>query len=235
LDPLSLELEFTIALALWTCLGTWRMERGSPGRACLAGVCLAGIAWCAGELAFLRDLLPEATADRIKYFGVLSLPSLWLSLAATSAQLKFARRIPWFPVVLLTPQICLYSFLFSDLLGGLILTTIECGPDLYGQLWWVHNIYGNLTAAIGSGIFLQQARRRHGSPGWSRDLALGLTPLAPMAANAVFTALGRSWEIDPTPLFFAIALLPLHALASAGAPRRGLTMGGRSPASSPTG
>jgi hypothetical protein len=235
MSPLTFTLELTIALALWLCLGAWQMERGTPGRASLVGVCLAGVAWCAGELAFLHDLLPEVTADRIKYLGVLGLPPFWVSLAATTVGLRFARKIPWFSVVLLSPQVCLYAFLFSDLLGGLMLTTVQHGPDHYGRLWWVANIYGSLLVVIGSGIFLRRALRRSGSPAWRRDLVLGLAPLAPLAANGVFVTVGRAWHHDPTPLFFAIPLVALHGLAFGNGSLRTLSFSGRRSADSPSG
>jgi PAS domain-containing protein len=214
LSPLALEL--TIVMTLWICLGVWQKHQAILGRRAFIGLCFAAIAWCAGELAFLRGLCSEVAADRVKYFGVLSLPPLWLGLAASAARLEIARRIPWFPIVLLAPQAILFALMFSDRWGGLFFTTVVDGPDHYGPLWWVSTAYGYALILAGSAIFVWHALRWRHSPHWARSLAVGASPLVPLAANAAFTATGRTWLHDPTPLAFGVVLLAVRSAFSTG-------------------
>lgn len=214
LSPLALEL--TIVMTAWICLGAWQTHRDALGRRAFIGLCLAAIAWCAGELLFLRGACSEVAADRLKYAGVLSLPPLWLGAAAAAARLKVACRIPWFPAMLLAPQAILFALLFSDRWCGLYLATVVDGPDRYGPLWWVSTAYAYALILAGSAIFVGHALRWRHAPHWTRSLAVGLSPLVPLAANAAFTATGRTWHYDPTPLAFGVVLLTVRSAFSAG-------------------
>jgi len=214
LSPLALEL--TIVMTAWICLGAWQTHREALGRRAFIGLCLAAIAWCAGEWAFLRGVCSEVAADRLKYAGVLSLPPLWLGAAAAAARLKLACRIPWFPVMLLAPQAILFAVMFSDRWCGLYLTTVVDGPDRYGPLWWVSTAYSYALILAGSAIFVGHALRWRHAPHWTRSLAVGLSPLVPLAANAAFTATGRTWIYDPTPLGFGVVLLTVRNAFSIG-------------------
>jgi PAS domain-containing protein len=214
LSPLALEL--TIVMSVWICLGVWQRHRAALGRHAFIGLCLAAIAWCAGELLFLRGACSEVAADRLKYIGVLSLPPLWLGAAASAARMQFARRIPWFPVLLLAPQAILFALMFSARWHGLFLTTVTDGPDRYGPLWWVSTAYGYALILTGSAIFVWHALRWRHAAHWKRSLAVGLSPLVPLAANAAFTAAGRTWFYDPTPLAFGVVLLTVRSAFSNG-------------------
>ena len=79
-------------------------------------------------------------ADRISYLGVLTLPALWLGLAAQVQGLDLARRAPWFPLLLMTPQFALYGLLWSGPWAGLFIVPVSrdlvpggLAPE---PLWW---------------------------------------------------------------------------------------------------
>jgi len=212
----SIGLELTILLAFWLCLGVWQKDRSTTGRATFVALGFSAVLWCSGELMALREILDEAVADRIKYLGVLSLPSLWLGLAAHATRLELARRVPWFPATLLAPMACLYALMFSSRWSGLLLTTIPNAPDQYGPLWWVATAYGYLLVVTGSVLFVAWAFRRRKRGAWLRSLAVGIAPLVPLAGNAVHLASDIPWLMDPTPLLFGGALFAFRSAIFSG-------------------
>jgi PAS domain-containing protein len=212
----SICLELTILLSFWLCLGVWQKDRSTTGRATFVALGLSAVLWSSGELLAVREVLDEAIADRIKYLGILSLPPLWLGLAGHATRLELARRVPWFPVVLLAPMACLYALTFSSRWSWLYMTTIPNALDHYGPLWWVATTYGYLLVVTGSALLIVSAFRRRTWGAWLRRLAVGLAALVPLAANAVHVAHGMSWLMDPTPLFFCVALLALRGAIFSG-------------------
>jgi len=213
----EIALELNIALALWLCLGVSQADRSSPGRATFGALCLAAMVWCTGELVDQRGLADEWLGDRIKYLGVLTLPPLWAGFAAHAARLDLARRAPWFPLVLLLPQLVLFGVLFAGGWSSLYLTSIEGGDDRYGALWWVSLGYSYLLVTGGSVAMIASALREPHPESWRRQLAVGFAALVPLAGNAVYVASGLAWPFPPTPILFCAALLTLRqALFSGG-------------------
>ncbi len=212
----SIALELTILLAFWLCLGVWQKDRSTAGRATFVALGFSAVLWCSGELMALREILDEAVADRIKYLGVLSLPSLWLGLAGHATRLELARRVPWFPGALRAPMACLYALTFSSRWGGLFLTTVPNAVDHYGPLWWVATSYGYLLVVTGSVLFVASAFRRRGWGGRMRSLVVGFAALVPLAGNAIHIASGMPSLVDPTPLLFGVALFALRSAIFSG-------------------
>ena len=206
----SVGLEFTMLLTLWVCLGVWQRDRSTPGRSTFGALCAAGLLWCAGELAAVRGLTNEFVSDRVLYAGVFSLAPLWLGLAGHATRLPLARRVPWFPLVLMAPNLCLFALLFAGPWSGLVLTT-RVGVDDYGTLWRVAMVYNYTLTLAGSGLFVYSALRWQLPGGWTRRLAVGLAPLVPLAGNAAYISQGMTWPADPTPLLFVVSLLALRS------------------------
>lgn len=207
----AIGLELTILMGFWLCLGVLQKDASAPGRTTFAALCLSGMAWCAGELVYQRGIVDEATADRIRYLGVLTLPALWAGLAALTARLELARRVPWFPLILMAPTLCLFALMFSPTWSGLFVTTVPEGVDRFGPLWWVAAGYGYLLILAGSLLFLFSAFRQQ-TPGarWRRG-AVGLAALVPLTANASYITSDSAWAFDPTPLCFGVALVALRS------------------------
>jgi len=213
-DPMLLYatgLELTILFTFWVCLGVWQKDQSTPGRATFAALGVSSILWCLGELMGARGALDEFTTDRLLYAGVLSLPPLWLGLAGHATRMPLARRVPWFPVVLLAPNLILYALLFTGPWSGLFLATRPGAVDGYGALWWVGAAYNYALVVSGCVLFLNSAIRWQIPGGWLRRLAVGIAPLVPMAGNLIYIANGMTWPVDPTPLLFSVALIALQS------------------------
>lgn len=206
----SVGLELTMLLTFWVCLGVWQRDSSTPGRSTFAALCLSGLLWCSGELAAVRGLADEIVSDRILYAGVLSLPPLWVGLAGHATRLPLARRVPWFPLALLLPNLCLFGLLFAGPWSGLFLTTLK-GVDQYGPLWRVALVYNYALTLTGSALFVISAARWKLPGRWTRRLAVGIAPLVPLAGNAAYVAHDMTWPVDPTPLLFIVALLALRS------------------------
>jgi hypothetical protein len=178
----SLMLELSILLAVWLSLGVLQKERGTPGRWTFILLGLSGAVWCLGELAQVRGIVNEVVADRIKYAGILTLPPFWLGVAAHGARLELVRRVAWFPLVLLAPQICAYALLYAGPWSSLFLTTVPAGEDLPGPLWWILAGFNYALVIAGSSLLVATAiRRRRGT--WLRQLLLGIASFIPLAAT----------------------------------------------------
>ena len=127
----QLALEISLLIALAVGLGAWQRDSNMTGRITFCALCGAVAIAALGELLVIRELSSELFSDRVKYFGMMLIPALWLGFAAHLAHLDVARRLPWFPLLLLVPSAFLYGFLLDRRFGVLFMTTVEGGPDLY--------------------------------------------------------------------------------------------------------
>jgi len=207
----SLALELIILVAFWLGLGVWQKDRATLGRRLFLALALSAAAWCFGDLSAERNLLGPVASYRIGYLGMLSLPALWLGVAAHVARLDLARRVPWFPLLLMAPQAVLYVLLYAGPWGHLFLdTTDAAGTDLHGPMWWLNAIYSHLLWVTGSSLVVYSGVRNAPAGGWTLRLVIAGACLAPLAGNAAYLAIGMTWQHDPTPLLFGVALLALH-------------------------
>jgi PAS domain-containing protein len=212
----AIGLELTILMAFWLCLGVWQKDSSSQGGTTFAGLCLAAILWCTGEIVYQRGIVDELIADRIRYAGILCLPPLWVGLAAHATQLELARRVPWFPLILLAPGACLYALMFDDTWSGLFVLTVPGGIDHYGPLWWAAAAYGYTLVLTGAAFFVASALRKNAPDHRVRRFAVGAAALVPLIGNALYIQGGLSWSVDPTPLLFGVALAALRSAVFTG-------------------
>lgn len=212
----ALALEATVLLGIWLTLAVAQLDPSSPGRRNYLALTLAAVAWCLGDLLLVRGIVDEIFADRLKYLGSLALPALWLGVAASAARLEVARRVPWFPLILLAPSACLYALLYSERWGPLFMTTVVGGDDIHGPLWRLGTLYGYALVMAGSIVMLTTAFRWKRPGDWMRRIALGLAPLLPLAGNAAYLSGAHRWEHDPAPVFLGVALLALRSGAFSG-------------------
>ncbi|HTF35468.1 MAG TPA: histidine kinase N-terminal 7TM domain-containing protein [Myxococcota bacterium] len=202
----ALALELTAVLALWLTLGAWQQDRDQPGRLCFSVMCFAVLVWCSGELLLARGAIDLGTSERVKYLGIVTLPALWLGVAAHLAQLRVAQRLPWFPAALLAPELLIYSTLYMGPWSSLFLSPEN---DRLGPLWWVHCAYAYALVFAGITICLLTALR----PGWpwrKRRLAIGIASLVPLAGNFAYIVSDLRFEHDPTPALLGASLLLLR-------------------------
>jgi len=148
--------------------------------------------------------------------GILSVSPLWLAAAAGLCQLDISRRVPWFPVVLIAPQVAGYALLWGGPWASLFIAYAADGTLLPGPLWWVIWAYSLAIAATGSLVFVWAGLSRRRFPHARRLLMLGLTSLVPVLGNATWSVSHGSWSVDPTPLLLAVALLGLRSAVFSG-------------------
>lgn len=213
----SLALELIILLAFWLGLGVWQKDRATPGRKVFLAMALSVAAWCFGDLSAERGLLGPVASYRIEYLGMLSMPALWLGAAAHAARLDVARRVPWFPLLLLAPQAGLYALLYAGPWGCLLIDPLAGeGGGLQGPLSWLNAAYSYLLVSVGSGLIIYSGVREGLMGQRGLRLVVATASIAPLAANAAYLADGMTWQHDPTPLLFGVALLALRSAAFSG-------------------
>jgi PAS domain-containing protein len=206
---ISLGLELTILLSFWLCLGVWTQERSTAARQTFLALAVSGILWCLGEIAHYRDLMPEPWCDRLQYLGVLSLPAFWAGLACHASRVDLARRVPWFPVMLLAPMALPFGLMFSSRWSALFLRSVPGAPDVYGPLWWVVLTYGYSLVLAGSAVLLWSAFRLRVTHARRLRFGVALSALVPLAGNTWYVV-HQMEGIDPTPMLFGVALLALR-------------------------
>ena len=211
----SLMLELVLLLAAWIALGVWQRDRVTPGRRTFFGLNLAIAVWCLGEILELRGVVGPLGGDRIQVLGILALPPLWLAAAARVGELDIARRVPWFPAVLIAPHLAIYSLLWAGVWSSLFVSYAPDGTQTPGPLWWVSWAYSLAIAATGSVVFVWAGfARRLPHARWL--VVVGVMGLVPVIGNAAWIAAGRSWPIDPSPLLLAVTLLALRSAVFSG-------------------
>jgi len=203
-------LEAVLLLSVSVGLGVWQRDPSTTGRLTFCALCTTAALITLGEILMLRELTSEATADRVKYAGVIALPPLWLGFAAHVGRLEVARRIPWFPALLLVPGLCLYAIMLSPRYGSLFMTTVESGDDVYGALWWVSTLYGETLAISGSLVLIAAALRAGRTPHRGPRFVLAATSLLPLFGNALYVGARIEWPYDPTPLLLGVMLLAIR-------------------------
>jgi PAS domain-containing protein len=212
----SIALELTLLLTFWLALSALQKEGATPGRRTFLALSAAAILWNLGELLTLRGGASPYVADHIRYAGILSLPPLWLGFAAHVSRVTLARRVPWFPLVLLAPGICAFALLFSPRWAALFVVSVPNAPDRLGPLGWVMSAYDYALVLMATAVLLASALRWDVPGRWTRRIAVGLAPLVPLAGNAFYLWAGLSPRLDPTPLLFNVALVALHAAITSG-------------------
>lgn len=205
-------LEAIVLLSCSLALGAWQRDPTTMGRVTFCAICIAAALTTLGEALALRGVTSELIGDRVKYAGMLALPPLWVGFAAHVSGLEIARRIPWFPVLLLVPGAFLYAIMLDDRYGVLYMRTVEGADDVYGTLWWAGAIYGHSLAVLGSAILGLTVLLRHGPVAQiGRRLVLVVASLAPVLGNSLYISGHIPWPYDPTPLFLGLALLAMRS------------------------
>jgi len=210
MDLYHLLLEAMCLTGVWLCLAVWQRDPNTPGRRTFVLTTLAWMTWCVGDLAMLRGWMAPAAADRLLKLGALALPPLWLGVAAQTARLPLARRVPWLPAPLLVPAACVSSVLFSSRWSSLYALTTEDGVVAEGPLFAVMKGYNFALAAAACTIFVAAAVRWHQPGEVTRRLAIGAAPFLTIVGSALYHT--RLWSLghDPTPVLVGATLLTLH-------------------------
>jgi PAS domain-containing protein len=208
-SPYGLLIEATAVLGLWLALVAAQRGRGTPGRNCFVGLCGALVLWCAGTLLAERQILGSFDGAQLRLAGILAVAPLWLGLAAHAARLPLARRLPWFPVVLLAPALALQASLhlgpWSELfVGPRGATGLDAGP-----LWNVHAGYAALLTLGGSTVLAVHALRPGESHALRWRVAVGAGAALGLLALALHLRAGPADGVG-APLLLAAALVALR-------------------------
>jgi PAS domain-containing protein len=206
----SIALELTMLFGLWLALAVSQRDRSTPGRFTFTTLCLAAMVWCLGNILQARGLAPETVTDRIRMVGMLTCGPLWLGTAAHASHNELARRVPWFPLILLVPCGSLYGLMYSERWGSLFLVTVEDGPDHIGPLLWVLLAYTYTLVALGCVLLIRSAFRMRGHRPWGRRLAVGITPIFPLLGNVLHLMSDRTHDVELTPIFFIFAMIAVR-------------------------
>lgn len=212
----ALVLELIVLLAGSLGLSAWQRDPSTTGRISFCALCVAAAATALGEALHLRGVATEVVADRVKYAGVLALPPLWVGFATHVAGFDLARRLPWFPALLLLPGLFLFGLMFDPRYGVLFVTTIEGGADVYGPLWLASTFYGQTLAVTGTAVLSTVVLRTRRPAQIARRLGLVAASLLPVVGNALYVGSHLAWPYDPTPLFLGVALLAMRSAAFEG-------------------
>jgi PAS domain-containing protein len=207
--PYGLLLEATALLGLWLALGAAQRGRGTPGRNCFVGLCGALMLWCVGSLLVERKLVGSFGGAQLRFAGVLAVAPLWLGLAAHAARLPLARRLPWFPFVLLAPALALLASLHLGAWSDLFVGPRGAAGLGEGPLWSVHLGYAALLGVGGSAVLALQALRP-GEPHAARwRLAVAAGALLGLLAQALQLQAGAAGDAA-APMLLAGALVALR-------------------------
>jgi PAS domain-containing protein len=212
----SLLLEIMILVGAWLCLAVLQKDPNTFGRKTFALATAAWITWCMGELATARAWVTPAAGARLAHIGSLLLAPFWLGLAAQTARLQIARRVPWFPLPLLVPGLCIIALESTARWSGLFLIVGENGATRPGPLWPAMLIYGYTLTLAGCGILIAAAIRWRQPGEGARRIAIGGAPLVTIVGNALyFTGV---WQLpaDPTPILLGATFVLLHGGIFAG-------------------
>jgi PAS domain-containing protein len=203
--------ELTVLLMIALCLDVWHRDVAGANRRLFVGLCLACAVWSLGNLCQRHGLVDALDGDRIAYLGILTLPALWLGLSAHVLPLVAVHRAPWFPLLLMAPQLGLYALLWSGPWAGLFVVPAPEGGLAPGPLWWINATYSWIQVLVGSALFLLGALRMRERGAQIRRVSLVFASLVPFGANVGYVATGMTWNVDPTPVAVGLALLALRA------------------------
>jgi len=207
---LTLPLELSMLLAAAIAISIAQRDPSTRGRRTLVMLCLCVLAVTFGEWLTVRGIVTEQIGDRIKYVGSLALAPLWLGFAAQVAGLEIARRVPWFPALLLTPALCVYWLLFSPGYASLFQVTVENGEDLRGPLWLVVTTYHQLLCAIACAVLAVHATRMRDMRRALRVMLVAAVPMAALVAGSLHRSGVIPWPYDAHPLLLGAGLLMMR-------------------------
>lgn len=207
---MALPLELSMLLAIAIAIAIAQRDPSTRGRRSLVLLCLCVLAVTAGEWLTLRGIATEQFGDRIKYIGSLALAPLWLGFAAQVAGLEVARRVPWFPALLLAPALCVYPLLWSPGYASLFQVTVEGGEDLRGPLWLIVTTYHQVLCAVACAVLAVHASRMRDMRRALRVMLVAAVPMLALVAGSLHRGGVIQWPYDAHPVLLGAGLLMMR-------------------------
>jgi PAS domain-containing protein len=210
LELRSLLLEVMILLGAWLCLAVLQKDPSTRGRKTFAFATGAWMIWCFGQLAAANEWFDDGTTTRLTLFGSLLIAPLWLGLASQTARLEIARRVPWFPAVLLLPAFGILALSFSQRWHGLFALPGTDGNLAPGPLWPAMLVYGFALSVAGCAILVATALRWNRPGEAARRIAICAAPLVTVIGSAAHFSGLWTLPFDPTPFLLGVTFVLLH-------------------------
>jgi PAS domain-containing protein len=207
---LALPLELSMLLAIAIAIAIAQRDPSTRGRRSLVLLCLCVLAVTSGEWLTLRGIVTEQIGDRIKYIGSLALAPLWLGFATQVAGLEVARRVPWFPALLLAPALCVYPLLWNPGYASLFQVTVEGGEDLRGPLWLIVTTYHQVLCAAASAVLAVYAARMRDTRRALRVMLVAAVPMLALVAGSLHRGGVIQWPYDAHPVLLGAGLLMMR-------------------------
>jgi len=181
------------------------------------------VLWAFGHLLTFLDLGSawDVASVRVMFVGIVSLPVLWLILAAETAHVRLwkKRRVPL--SMLFTPPAFGYLALLTNDAHLLFVRPVQDAAhtqliEWAGPICWASLAWGIALIMIAAPVYLHHAAKLrsngHGFEAWMAGVAAVL-PLAVVAAYFVRTAEDR---VDFTPPAFSVSIVLLVAFVLRG-------------------
>jgi PAS domain-containing protein len=207
---MTLPLELSMLLAVAIALAIAQRDPWTRGRRSLVMLCLCVLAVNLGEWLTVRGIATEQIGDRVKYVGSLALAPLWLGFATQVAGLEIARRVPWFPALLLVPALSVYILLWSPAYAGLFHLTVENGDDVRGPLWLIVTTYHQGLCAAAAAVLAVHATRMRDLRRALRVMVVAAVPIAALIAGTLHRGGVIQWPYDAHPVLLGAGLLMMR-------------------------
>jgi PAS domain S-box-containing protein len=211
--PYVLPLLIAAAVSATIAFFAWR-RRPAPGAMPLVCLALAASEWSLGYAVGMAsaDLPAKVFWAKVQYFGIVSVPIMWLFLA-----LQYTGREGWLTrrnrVLLAIMPLLTLLLAWTNESHGLIWSDLRLDTSgsfsvlylTYGAFFWIHVIYSYSLILLGSVLFLQMLVR---SPHLYRRQAVAMliAALAPWVGNVLrISGLNPFPHLDLTNFAFTLS------------------------------
>jgi len=200
-------------LSIFLAVLLWLRRPGRSWLLNLAMTLLIGI-WCFSQVLWTHasDDAAAVRASQLQYIAISLLPLVWLQIA----RFETGKSADWHfitPLLTVAPLITIYLALtYSTSAPNALWDSIHIDastglPDVdYGSWFWIHAGYCYTTILTGCLFFYGHFFQ---SPYYQQHLFFScVIPIALICLNFVFVTGNWPFPLDPTPLGFAVALIP---------------------------
>ena len=197
-------------IAIWvTAIAMSRAQ--VPGSRTFGWLNLAIACWCiAGAMhAFDQTLDARVIWAKLQYFGIASVPPLWLLFAADYARSRWAGKRVWRRALWIVPVLSIAAVWTNDSHRLFWTNVTESGGRAsygHGPLFWGAVVYNYALITAGT-VTLLRAIRLFSQVFRSQTAALIVATIWPWIGNLLYLTGVFRPGFDPTPLMFVPSLL----------------------------
>jgi PAS domain S-box-containing protein len=203
------------ALLVATALAGWiafvvRGRQTVPGSRWFAWLQLAIALWCLTSAlhALAEPLAAKVVWAKVQYFGIASVPPLWLLFTTHYARVPVVARRGPLLALWVVPALTVLLAVTNEWHGWIwrAIELTDRGAAVYhhGPWFWIAVAYFYTLLAVGS-LVLIRSLQRVPIPYRRQSVALVVGSLVPWAGNAAYLSGLLPPGLDPTPLAFALS------------------------------